>query len=497
MRQNHLPRRPASGSAKKHMPDTATVTAASLADEHNRQKYFDSAVLVILLILGIYNSALYFGYKVMPTSDFPAFFGVGKAVLSGHLPADFKRGPVLGIFQVLLSWVVGGQSPDLTAGWLLNALLYPASVVLLWLVGRKLVGNSAIWLAIIVAINPQTILMLTDPIAETTLMFFILLTLYLIFIRSRWSYTAAAAASMIRYECAALIFAAFIVDVIYHKTARERVKACVFLILGSMPLAFWMLETLLHWQSQDATHYLKVFSPEYGKLFTNQSLQNKIGLFRHLNLLWYVGFNPVLMPDPTTGQDVFQAVETFSKVFIMAGFLFGAVYGCLKKNWNIVVLLIFFVPYVVTHSRYPYLVPRYYQTVFWIAMFVCWYGYRELWRLIDKNGRVPRLIVIAVQALLLLVAMLWLNLLLPFMGELKTISPGSSSIPYVVGAAMAAIALAYGVIYKARRLFTVITVSAVMVLIVISNQFMLASVVRDGQVQAEFKQLAQWYLANI
>lgn len=97
---------------------------------------------IILFAFGAYQSILYFGHAVVPISDFSTFFQVGKDVLHLRLPASFKYAPVVGLLQNLLVPVSWGQAPDLTAGWLLNAILHPFSVVLLWLVG--ITSGSAI-----------------------------------------------------------------------------------------------------------------------------------------------------------------------------------------------------------------------------------------------------------------------------------------------------------------------------------------------------------------
>jgi len=161
--------------------------------EANRERYFELACIALLLVFGIYLSVIYFGHQVVPNSDFPGFVRVAQSLLSFEFPDSFKRPPVLGILQIGLGQVVGGRYPELTGGWLLNAILYPLSILLLYLVGKRIVGRWAVWFALIAGINPWSISMLVQPIVETTLVFFILLTVYLIFCdqngvtwRGRW-----------------------------------------------------------------------------------------------------------------------------------------------------------------------------------------------------------------------------------------------------------------------------------------------------------------------
>jgi len=121
------------------------------------EKRLDILTGVVLFAFGVYQSVLYFGHTVVPVSDFPDFFRVGKEILSLQMPSSFKLAPVVGILQNLLVYVSWGSPPELTAGWLLNAILHPFTVVLLWLVGKRIIGRAAAWFAVIASINPWTI----------------------------------------------------------------------------------------------------------------------------------------------------------------------------------------------------------------------------------------------------------------------------------------------------------------------------------------------------
>ena len=149
------------------------------------QKGIEILTGVVLFAFGVYQSILYFGHTVVPISDFLSIYSAGNAILHFRLPTDFKYAPVTGLLQNLLATVSWGSAPDLTASWLLNAILHPFSVVLMWLVGKHIVGKSAVWATLIAAVNYWLVYMLTEPIVETTYLFFILLTIYLIFRRSR------------------------------------------------------------------------------------------------------------------------------------------------------------------------------------------------------------------------------------------------------------------------------------------------------------------------
>ena len=123
-------------SRSKRGPKSFSIPADAPSLQVNsqaRDKYYQLIALILLVGFGIYVSVLYFGHQVVPNSDFPAFVNTAHELLSFQEPSSFKRVPGLGLLQVGLSHLVGGQHPELTAGWLLNALLYPLTALLLYL----------------------------------------------------------------------------------------------------------------------------------------------------------------------------------------------------------------------------------------------------------------------------------------------------------------------------------------------------------------------------
>jgi len=455
-----------------------------------RQRYLEIFLIGAFLAFGVYLSVLYFGHKVVPISDFPDIVRVGHDLLSFRLPARFKQAPMVGILQASLSYLVGGQHPDLTAGWLLNAILHPLNLVLFYLVGKHIVGKSAIWFAIVAILNHWVIYMLTEPIMETSLLFFSLLTFYLIFKRSNWCYVFASITTMVRYEGAALILAAFVMDMIYRKNRGERIRAFIYSALTIVPLAVWLLGTILTWKP-GATHYLEVlFSKEYAEAFA-QPAEHRTGLVLHMRLLWLVGFRPLFMSIATA-----KAIFGFSQIIAMVSFAFGTIYGLCKRQWKILALLIFFVPYFLLHAVYPYPLQRFHTNIFWIALLICLFGLQSIWNLIDKNGRAPKGLVLILQALVAIISIIWFFWLFPYLQKTSPISPRSASVPYV---AMTLVGLIFAVrvyIYSRRYFLREFSMLALLCLIIVSNQFMLVGLLGDGQQDKEFKLLADWFIAN-
>jgi len=487
-RKIHKPRR----RPDKKVPDTfSELSPEELEQIKKREKYFDIALIAALLAFGIYQSVIYFGHKIVPISDFPDIVRIGHELLSFKLPSRFMQTPVVGLLQASLSYVVGGQHPDLTAGWLLNAILHPFNLILLYLVGREIVGRAAIWFAIIAILNYWVIYMLTEPIIETSLMFFILLTFYLIFKRSNFCYVAASVAAMVRYEGAALILAAFVMDMIYRKDRRQRIRAFAYSALASVPLALWMLGAVLRLDPEKGS-YFSVFTKDYATAFT-ESVEDRTGIIMHMRLLWEVGFRSLFI---AKGAEAIRILFGFSKIIAGIGFAFGVFYGFWKRQWKILALLIFLVPYFLLHARYPYPLQRFHTTIFWIALLICLFGLQGIWNLINGEGRVPKIIVVFLQAVLAILSVIWLIWLVPEMSKASVISPASTYLPWIAMVLAALIFAGQIYVYKPKQWMRQICIFAVFCLVIVSNQFSLVRLVGDGQRDKEFKQLADWYIDN-
>jgi len=459
------------------------------------ERYLEFFLIGAFLAFGVYQSILYFGHKVVPISDFPDIVRVGHDLLSFRLPARFKQAPVVGILQALLSYIVGGQHPDLTAGWLLNAILHPLNLVLFYLLGRQIIGRSAIWFAVIAILNHWVIYMLTEPIMETSLLFFSLLTFYLIFKHSNWCYVFASITTMVRYEGVALILAAFVMDMIYRSSRGERIRAFLYSALATVPLALWMLGTILTWEP-GTSHYLNVlFTKKYSEAFATYA-ESRTGILMHLKLLWTVGFRPLFMPPPGASNALAGTIWNISKTLAVVSFFFGSIYGLCKRRWEILVLLIFFVPYFLLHAFYPYPLQRFHTNIFWIALLLCLFGLQGIWKLINRNGGLPKVVIVILQSLVAVISIIWLILLIRYLPKLSSISPRSVSLPF---AAMLLVGLIFAgriYIYRYKHLLREFSILALLCLIIVSNQFVLVRLLGDGQQDAEFKLLADWYIAN-
>ena len=459
------------------------------------EKRLDILIGAVLFAFGVYHSILYFGHTAVPISDFPDFFRVGKEILSLQMPSSFKLAPVLGILQNLLVFVSWGSPPELTAGWLLNAILHPFTVVLLWLVGKRIIGRSAVWFAVIASINPWTIYYLTEPIIETPFLFFILLTLYLIFRRSRWAYLAASVTTMVRYEGAALILAAFVADIIHRKDRRDVIRASVYSVMASLPLVIWLTLTAVTWHEGTSHYFSVLFSKEYAKGFVEPA-SSRTGLLLHIQLLWQVAFQPLFVPYPGASGEFVDTLSKLCKLTCIVGLVSGCIFSIIRRRWEILMLLLFFVPYFVLHSYYPYPLTRFHSTIFWIALLVAWFGLQSAGGFLAGKARMPGPAALLLKTGVTIAAGVWFVNLAREFGGAATISPASVSMPYVAmlvaGVIIAARILVEHPIHISRHL----CVASMLCLVIASNQFVLVRLVGDGKREIEFKMLGEWFAAN-
>lgn len=476
----------------KTIPDTGRNNLITAED----QRRLDILTGVVLFAFGAYHSILYFGHAVIPNSDFPDFFREGRNLLSLHLPHSFKHTPVLGVLQNFLYPFAWGPSRELTAGWLLNAILHPFTVVLFWLVGKKIIGRATVWFAIIASINPWTIYSLVDPVVETPFLFFILLSLYLIFRRSRWAYLAASITSMVRYEGAALIAAAFVADIINRKDKRDVIKAFIFSVIAAVPLMFWLTLTVLNWQTESGTtHYFNVlFSKDYSKTFAEG--QGKRGIGLHLQILWQVAFQPLLIPYPGASEEFAETILKLGKAAVVIGFVLGCAVTVLRRRWEILILLLFFVPYFILHAYYPYPLPRFHSTVFWIPLLVAWFGLQSAGGFLTQKARLPWQATLVLKSGVAVATGVWFVDFARNFGYASSISPTSASMPYVAMLLTAIIIAAGMLVERPIPVSRYLCAAAVMCLVIASNQFMLASIVGDGKREMEFRQLGEWFAQN-
>ncbi len=463
------------------MPERSVVRAAGVqafdTESYNR---FDFVVMALLLAFGVYLSVIFYGHLTVPNSDFPDFVKTGKSLLSLELPGSFKRLPVFGTMVAAFGHVVGGQHPDLTAGWLLNCILFSLNGVLLYLVGRKILGRAAAFYVLIAVLNPWTIAQLVDPILEITLIFFMLLTFYLLSVNSRWCYLVAGITAMTRYEGAAVILTVFLVDIIARKSRKDRLLSLLYAALASLPLIIWL--AIWKWGPAAGTRgYISHFRHT-----------KHIGL-GYFELLWETGFQPLLQLPSANSVEVLSVV---SKIVVSVGFLTTVVWAVIKRHRHTLALLLFWFCYVSVHSMRHLSLHRYCVPVVWLTVLLVCRGMQIFWGWIGNERFVGKALSWGAGLFLLVAAGIWLLRLVVYVPRTSRISSDFTTVPY---AATAMVCLVFGLMYYMggdRRILRNLAVAVLMCLLLVSNQFALATPVGSGRRDVEFKELADWYVEN-
>lgn len=443
--------------------------------------------IIVTLVFAGYLAVLYFGHQTVPNSDFTAFFNTGKSILSFELPSSFKRLPGLGVLQVLLSYLMPGRHPGLTAGWVLNSILFTATGVFLYLVAKKVLGSAAIWFTLIVLINPMVLRWMCHPIAETAFIFFIVMTFYFLLRPTRWAYLPAMLTTLIRYEGAILILLCFCYDVWTAKNWKSRVLSFVRAGLAGLPMALWMLGMVLN-RGPGAG----VGSLPYVRNF-DVTRQTVIGKFA--NIIWSNGVGSLFV---LPGEEQMQVIALISKTVLVIAIMLAVVFCIAKKQWRVLGLLGFFGVFFVLHAVRTYTLPRYGLPAVWVTVLVAWYGLKSGWEFLVEKKILPPAVRVVLQVLVAIAAIVWVWSLFKYLPQMTPLSRQSASVPYVTMAAAAVVLLGRFAVgtFGVRKIAAAAAIFSVMLLMTVSNQFQLVRKVGNGSIDREFKYLADWYYEN-
>lgn len=460
----------------------------------------DRIAEVLVLALGIALSVIYFNHRAVPNSDFPGFVDVARDLLHFQLPDSFKRLPVLGLMQLTVSrFVPGSFCPILTAGLILNGILFSLSGAIFYRIARQFGGGPfAFGLTLIAALNPFTLTMLVDPIVETSLVFFILATVYLILKRSRWAYAVAMVASMTRYEGLALIGIALLVDLVCRKPWRDKFRSAGLACLAALPLIVWLA-------------LARVYTPDpnssYGRVFFGVEHRNGLAFPQRLGMMavsplmqWPETVRANESDTPITPQEqerILAREGLFVNVLLgIAGVL--ALISCvdlvLRKRWPLLSIPLFWLVYSLVHALQSEWVERYAVPLIGLTLLLTASGLRTT--ILLAAGRIPDKVQSALVVLIGIVALVWIILIGPAIPKIEAISPDSWSVVYLGLFGLALYVFFFLGMNRKAAWLSVLSGTVVVVLFVVSNQFTLAWELGDGRKDVEFRDLAEWFDRN-
>lgn len=488
-----------SGRRKLHgdqsLPPSKNILSPEI--QATKEKYFQIGAFVVLLIFGVYYAKTLFGFNVMPLPDWHEFVKLTQELLAFKVPTSFKRLPALGLMYAFIANFVGGDQPWLTSSWILNATMGVLCIVLFWRIGRQIIGDTAIWVSMLIVLVPHVVRLQTQSLVEITMIAFSAFTFLLMFRNSNWCYVAAMVASMLRYECAALIGVCFLWDMVHRKTKKERLLALLWSFLAFLPMIAWLIGTKLTWKP--GTNY-------YIKHFTTYTKNGRLGM-EYVRYLWDTSFRNLLQIPAIYGKVTSQAqadsirasigtLYGFSKALAWISFGAGVIYGVIKRQWKYLALLLFFLIYVGLHMSRHKTLHRYCVPAVWLSVLLCAYGLMAIWRTVNFRKWIPKPVIIFLQIAVFLCAAVWLAKLLPFLPDTKIVCPKGVYLPYVSMAAVIAVFVLHLVFYRSRHLGRNLVISVLMCLMITSNHFLTARLLERGSYNIEFKRLLDWYREN-
>ncbi|MBN1456651.1 MAG: hypothetical protein JW912_02225, partial [Sedimentisphaerales bacterium] len=466
-----------------------------------KEKRFNICIAILILAFGLYEAILLFGAYPVPNPDYPGFINVGKQLLHFQLPGSYKRAPVLGIMQVFLGRFMGGVHPLLTASWVLNDIFGMFNILLFWLVGRKLIGKAAIWLAFVAMLNPLVVRLQLVPIAETAIIFFTLITFYFIFKHSGWAYVFASIASMVRYEGSALIFIAFLMDVVTKKNFKDSAKSFMYAAIASIPLILWLLGTILNWDTQGGSHYFRNYKG---------GISEKVG-FGFVPYIVNSTFLPLLkLPDTVrasfegyrTQQEAVaagQAANLFYliyKILVALGCLTALLGAIIKRNWKLLALILFVILYSTAHGLRRATQARYTVPIMWLSLLIFCCGLQYLWAMINWKKWMPKILITTLQAAVIIIFLVWVFRLVPYLPRSVPACIKAASLPYVMLGAILLIILLRICFFKFRYFKADLALTAVVCAVLVSQHYSVVQQVGNGTYNIEFKILADWFIEN-
>lgn len=465
---------------------------AELIDpQRDWEPYAHPAAIGLLMILGALYAAMFFGHFVFPNSDFCSFLEIGKAWIHFELPYTMKRGPIFSIITATVGLPFNRSDQYLFGAELYNACLLPLAMVLIYLIGRKAIGNAAVWVALLCGITPWMVRLTSEPLAELTIVTLTAATILCARSHLRWAFVFAMLTSITRWDLVAIIPAIAIVDILQH---RKWTKTILLSAAAMIPFGIFMLITRWQLAGQPAggAHYLQVLATDH-----------KFELLADLNLyVQTVGsfFNAMLLQDQGGGRVIAWAganhfVFWAGAVAIVTTFIAGTALAIARRRWEILTMLITAVPYVLVHSIYPYRLPRFCIPAAWMILFICAYGAIAGWDWLDSKYKVGRFNVVA-QILLIAILFLWLIKLLDTFSFARRNCPAV----YVLAIASCLITVAGFFVLQVLRRTKLSLAYGVMplflVMAVTSNAITTGFTMGDGKTDANFKTLSIWFLEN-
>ncbi len=197
---------------------------------------FERHLLVLLCAAVLGYWAFQFQPFVLPNNDYHSFERTARSFAFFELPTSFKRMPILPALMAVAAPAIPGPHPYLHAalGW--NQVFSIATLVGLFLIGRRTLGRGALLPPLLFATTTQFHANGLQPLVEPSLGCFVVWAFVMQGRGHSLQYVFAAAAALSRYEAAMLIPVLFLAE---WSAGRRFGPPFAKAALATLPLLVW------------------------------------------------------------------------------------------------------------------------------------------------------------------------------------------------------------------------------------------------------------------
>ncbi|MHC4086389.1 MAG: hypothetical protein ACYSU5_14440 [Planctomycetota bacterium] len=462
----------------------------AIEPEYN-QKLATYVAVGLLAVLGLIYSLHFLGHFVFPNPDFASFLQIGRKWLHLQIPSSMKRAPLFSVITNLVGNFFSSPDRHLFGTELYNAMMLPTVMVLIYLIGREFLGRAAVWVALLACISPWMVRMSSQPLAELTLVALFSATCLCIRSHIKWAYLFAMLGSISRWDMAGLIPAVALVDLIRN---RKWAKTIIMTALTSIPFGLCMIITWMQLRGQSGgAHYLQVLSKD-----------RTFELAADLRFYWQnicSFLNALMLESSRPGQvksleGLNSAVSTLTSLLLAIAFLGGSIVAVIKRRWEIIVMLLAGIPYVMIHAIYPYRLPRFCIPAAWAGLIIAAYGLVTFWQWFISKPK-PKFLIPVLQLIAAVIFILWaVKILATLDYAQKRYCPVIERLALISFLVSVAGFFALQLIRRRKPSMKWLIIPAFLVLSVVSNAATTGLTMGNGQSNANFKRLGLWFLEN-
>lgn len=263
-------------------------TKSSTQFQSNKSFYKEdiATALAIAITIGIscYYLFLLSAKYYSPLSDFFAFKEIAEELIKFNLVIGSKRLPVYPFLMGLVAQIIPAKKAILYAGILISTISYIGSIFLIHKISQQIGIKNSFLVSWFFAFSSLPLYCATQPLPEATILFLILLSLYVK--RNKLSLLISGLATFTRYDASIAIFAN-IPKILIEKKRRLMFLVFLLLLLSVIFLGFYYLKA-------GATGYIgAVIGP---KPFTTDKIMGDfISLSRTINLFYMPDDHPATM----------------------------------------------------------------------------------------------------------------------------------------------------------------------------------------------------------